>query len=104
METRPTSVRITECADEIGMLLKDHDLAVPNPRVVTRFRFIATTLCGVDRYAAEKAQHLAGFAEQFYSVRKHASYPGGADQIYIDMLGQEQRIRSAVTVRANGGD
>jgi len=100
-----TSDEIRRIADEMEAVLNTHDLAAPNPGAVSRLRFLAAQMSGLDTYCAEKAGKIAHAAEKFYSARKYATHPGGADQLYtdmrIDLLG---RIRSQAATRAMKGD
>jgi hypothetical protein len=100
-----TSAVIEQVAAQIEAALNGQPYAAANASIPRRVRFLAAQLSGRDHYAAEKAYRIAELAQQFYSARKHAKYPGGAEALWAemthDLLG---RIRSQARSREAGGD
>lgn len=100
-----TSENILKIALEIEAVLNDYPFSTPNHFIPQRIRFLAAKLNAFDHYAAEKAYKIAERADSFYSARKHAKYPGGAEALWsemtFDLLG---RIKSQAQVRKDHGD
>lgn len=74
--------KIRERVGQLEVFFKDNAYAMPNDYALRHVKFLCNSLCLGDPYIAEKAGEIAYLAERFYSVRKHNSYPGGADGIY----------------------
>ena len=79
------SDQILGVAAEIENVLSENDLSIANSVAVKRLQLLATSMAGIDHYAARKASKIASLAVLFYSDRKHRSFPGGADAIYHEM-------------------
>lgn len=68
--------------EELEALLRRYDLPQPNPAVLNKVETLCVRMKGVDGYISEKAGSIQNLASQFFSARKHAKYPGGANQLH----------------------
>jgi hypothetical protein len=100
-----TSETIEKIASDIETVLNEHSFSVPNDFVPMRIRFLAAQLNGLDRDAARYAYKIAAHADIFYSTRKHAKYPGGAEALWAEMVfGFLNVIKSRAQLRKESGD
>ena len=79
------SAQLQRLVDDVEKLLRENDLAIPNPYVPKRIRFLATMMRPLNGYAGRKCDDIAYKADIFYSDRKHKNYQGGADALYAEM-------------------
>lgn len=68
--------------DELESLLRSYELPRPNPAVLSKVEALCNRMRGADNYITEKAGTIQILAAQFFSARKHANYPGGADELH----------------------
>jgi len=84
MPTSPTSdsKSILALTDKLESFFKENAYPMKNEAVLRRIKFLCGQLGAHDYYVAENAAEIDYLAERFFSARKHATYPGGADEIY----------------------
>lgn len=83
--------------NEIESILTKHDYPEPNPKALSRIRFLAAQMSGPDSYIAEKASRISALAAVFYSDKRHAKHQGGADRLLAEIAYDlPNRIRAQV--------
>ncbi|MGA3683769.1 hypothetical protein [Pseudomonas graminis] len=97
--------RVLTSLDEIEAILSQHDHPEPNPKALSRIRFLTAHMTGHDPYISEKASRIADLAGVFYSERKHAGHQGGASTLLVE-IGYDlpNRIRGQVAYLLRGHD
>lgn len=92
-------------AKDIETALNRQTVPGPNDSIVNQLRALAGALNGKDLYAAEKAYQIAELAGTYYSVRKHAKYPGGPAALWAKMAYDlVSTLKSQAKVRDFHGD
>lgn len=89
-----TSEVIRAIAAEIESILRENDLAAPNPSVLDQLELQHNRIriyCG---YCADKVGNIMVLAKDFYSVRRHQFHPQGADGVLREIRTNIQAIRS----------
>ena len=76
-----TSENISNLADDIEDVLRESDIATPNPAAVGRLKFLAQLMRPYCTYCGEKAGRIASLADTFYSARKHNNYRNGSSGV-----------------------
>lgn len=99
-----TSENISNLADDIEDVLRESDIATPNPAAVGRLKFLAQLMRPYCTYCGEKAGRIASLADTFYSARKHNSYRNSSSGVLADMKDNLERIRSWAEVWKEKGD
>jgi len=90
--------QVIVCLEEIQSILTRHDHPEPNPKALSRIRFLAAQMSGRDSYISEKASRLAELAGVFYSERRHARHQGGASGLLTEIAYDlPNRIRGQIT-------
>ena len=98
-----TSENISNLADDIEDVLRESDIATPNPAAVGRLKFRSADEA-ILHILREKAGRIASLADTFYSARKHNSYRNGSSGVLADMKDNLERIRSWAEVWKEKGD
>ncbi|MCA7968211.1 MULTISPECIES: hypothetical protein [Burkholderia cepacia complex] len=89
-----TSAIIRHIASEIESILRENDLAVPNPVALAQLELQHSRMrlhCG---YCAERIRKISTLAKDFYSARRHQFHPQGADGVLRDIRTNLQAVRS----------
>lgn len=74
--------RIVSQIDAIEEEFKRNAHPVENPAVLKRLRFQLRQISSLDNYIGEKAGEISELMGIFFSARRHATYPGGPDEVY----------------------
>lgn len=94
-----------EIASEIEALLQKNDSPNPNPVAIKKLSSLANQIQPWDSYAGEKAHKIVSLANIYYSDRKHFKYPGGAENLYVEMsFDLLNRIKRQAEIYKSKGD
>ncbi len=97
---------ILELLSELQGLFKQNSMPMPNEALVRRIDSLCRKMAN-DAYICEKAGEIMANARQYYSVRKHQTYPGGSEALFHQMavsLPERIKCRAANLWRTPGRD
>ena len=89
-----TSEIIRAVAAEIEEILRENDLAAPNPSALEQLELQHSRIRVCCGYCADKVGNIRILARDFYSVRRHQFHAQGADGVLHDIRTNLQAIRS----------
>lgn len=84
MANQQTWLEILSLCDEFEKLVANAH-AWPDPPTLTRAQALCYRMTGHDTYINEKAAKLARTAATYFSARKHAAHPRGAEGVMQEM-------------------
>lgn len=89
---------IVKAADSLESFIQ-RQAPMPNPAALNTVRMLCIRMKGRDSYITSKAGEIESRAAQYFSARKHASYPGGPFALREEITGRLlNSIRQQVTV------
>jgi hypothetical protein len=78
--------------EEIRALIDSH-AAAPNHATESKVKSLVSRLGVHDSYIAEKSAKVSRFTSQYFSSRKWAAHPQGAEGVRYEIIANLQRLR-----------